>query len=213
VPLALTVYQYSVEQAKKKGSADRLVRDRAGGEHHQRDRRREEGAAPARSLALLRLRHQRGRPAHAGKNRLRPDPPEDRIAGQGVRLKFLDAAALLDEQEKSFGLFCKSTATASAAIQQRSRKDRGANAVVQKSGSITSIASSLVSTPAILFHSSASHCKTPPGSSAKQTFSFRPPRAPQTSPKSFQYLQSVQSYAKPGFFKFCSTIKNGSVSI
>ncbi len=58
-----------------------------------------------------------------------------------------------------------------------------------------------VSTPAIPFHSSASHC-SPPGSSGKADVFVSTPAGSTTSAKSFQYLQSVQSHAKPGFFKF-----------
>jgi len=55
----------------------------------------------------------------------------------------------------------------------------GANAAVQKVETLQVSLRLSVSTPAILFHSSASHCRRLPVLRAKQTFSFRPPRAPQ----------------------------------
>src|SRR5258706_2404004 len=58
-----------------------------------------------------------------------------------------------------------------------------------------------VSTPAIPFHSSASLC-SPSGSSGKADVFVTTPAGSTTSAKSCQYLQSVQSYANPGFFKF-----------
>src|SRR6266478_9752578 len=56
--------------------------------------------------------------------------------------------------------------------------------------------------PAILFLSSASPLRTPPGSSGKADVFVSTPSGSTMSSRSFQFLQSVQSYAKPGFFKF-----------
>ena len=78
----------------------------------------------------------------------------------------------------------------------------GANAAVQKVEAVTSIASSLGLDASYPFSLERITLQTPPGSSGKADVFVSVPAGSATSAKSFQYLQSVQSYAKPGFFKF-----------
>jgi iron(III) transport system substrate-binding protein len=105
VPLALTVYQYSVEQAKKKGSPiDWFVIEPAVSITN--------GIGVARRArhphaALLFYDYVIGPEGQRILARIGYVPANARIESpvKGVKLKFLDAATLLDEQEKSTGLF------------------------------------------------------------------------------------------------------------
>jgi hypothetical protein len=78
----------------------------------------------------------------------------------------------------------------------------GANAAVQKVEGVTSIASSLGLDLSYPFSLERITLQTSPGSSGKADVFVSAPAGSTTSAKSFQYLQSVQSYTKPGFFKF-----------
>jgi len=78
---------------------------------------------------------------------------------------------------------------------------------------ITSIASSLGLDAGYPFSLERITLQTPPGTSGKADVFVSAPAGSATSPKSFQYLQSVQSYANLVSSSFCSSIKNGSVSI
>jgi len=105
VPLALTVYQYSVEQAKKKGSpiewfaiepavtiADGIAVARK---------------APSPNAALLFYDYMLSPDAQRIVAKIGYLPTNTRIDPplKGVKLKVLDAATLLDEQEKSVARF------------------------------------------------------------------------------------------------------------
>src|SRR5467141_120961 len=91
-------------------------------------------------------------------------------------------------------------------LRQRSnkdhRRDRWRKCDRAKSGGATSIASSLGLDAGYPFSLERITLQTPPGTSGKADVFVSAPAGSATSPKSFQYLQSVQSYAKPGFFKF-----------
>jgi hypothetical protein len=78
----------------------------------------------------------------------------------------------------------------------------GANAAVQKVEGVTSIASSLGLDASYPFSLERITLQTPPGSSGKADVFVSAPAGATTSAKSFQYLQSVQSYSKPALFKF-----------
>jgi len=78
----------------------------------------------------------------------------------------------------------------------------GANAVVQKVESVTSIAASIGLDASYPFSLERITLQTPPGSPGKADVFVSAPAGATTSAKSFQYLQSVQSYSKPGLFKF-----------
>ncbi len=78
----------------------------------------------------------------------------------------------------------------------------GASATVQKVESVTAIAPSLGLDATYPFSLERITLQTPPGSSGKADVAVSSPAGSATSPKSFQFLQSVQSYAKPGLFKF-----------
>ncbi|TMH54705.1 MAG: extracellular solute-binding protein [Betaproteobacteria bacterium] len=96
VPLALTVYQYSVEQAKKKGSPiDWFVIEPAVSITNAIGVARR---APHPHAALLFYDYIIGPEGQRMLAKIGYVPTH-------VKLKFLDAATLLDEQEKSFGLF------------------------------------------------------------------------------------------------------------
>ena len=105
VPLALTVYQYSVEQAKKKGSPiDWFVIEPAMSITNAIGVARR---APHPHAALLFYDYIIGPEGQRMLAKIGYVPTHVRIEWpvKGVKLKFLDAATLLDEQEKSFGLF------------------------------------------------------------------------------------------------------------
>ncbi len=78
----------------------------------------------------------------------------------------------------------------------------GANATVQKVDSVTSIAASLGLGASYPFSLERITLQTPPGSSGKADVFVSAPAGSATSARSFQFLQSVQSHAKPGLFKF-----------
>ena len=105
VPLALTVYQYSVEQAKKKGSPiDWFAIEPAVSIANAIAVTRK---APHPHAALLLydfLLGAEGQRILAGIGYI-PTHAKIESPVKGVKLKFLDAAVLLDEQEKSTRLF------------------------------------------------------------------------------------------------------------
>jgi iron(III) transport system substrate-binding protein len=105
VPLALTVYQYSVEQAKKKGSpidwfAIEPAVSIANGIGVAK-------GAPHPHAALLFYDYIIGPEAQRILAKIGYVPTNTKIESpvKGVKLKLLDAAKLLDEQERSFSLF------------------------------------------------------------------------------------------------------------
>jgi len=105
VPLALTVYQYSVEQAKKKGSPiDWFAIEPAVSITNAIGVARR---APHPHAALLFYDYLIGAEGQRILASIGYVPTHARIESpvKGVKLKFLDAAALLDEQEKSTRLF------------------------------------------------------------------------------------------------------------
>ena len=78
----------------------------------------------------------------------------------------------------------------------------GANATVQSVDSVTTIASSLGLDASYPFPLERITAQTPPGSTGKADLFVSAPAGSVSSPGSFQYLQSVHSYAKPALFKF-----------
>ncbi len=78
----------------------------------------------------------------------------------------------------------------------------GANAFVQKVESVTSIAASLGLDASYPFSLQRITLQTPSGSSGKADVFISTPSGSTTSAKSFQFLQSVQSHSKAGFFRF-----------
>ena len=78
----------------------------------------------------------------------------------------------------------------------------GANASIQKVENVTAIAPSLSLDSTYPFSLERIILQIPPGTSGKADVSISTPAGATTSPKSFQYLQSVQSFSKPGLFKF-----------
>ena len=78
----------------------------------------------------------------------------------------------------------------------------GAVATVQKVESVTSIAPSLGLDASYPFSLERITVQTPTGSSGKADVFVSAPSGSTTSAKSFQYLQSVQSYSKAGSFRF-----------
>jgi iron(III) transport system substrate-binding protein len=105
VPLALTVYQYSVEQAKKKGSPIEWfaiepavsIADGIGVAKQ----------APSPNAALLFYDYMLSPEAHRILARIGYVPTSTRVESplKGLKLKLLDAATLLDEQDKSMARF------------------------------------------------------------------------------------------------------------
>lgn len=105
IPLALTVYQYSVEQAKKKGSPiDWFVIEPAVSVTNGIAVARR---APHPHAALLFYDYIIGAEGQRILARIGYVPTHARVESpvKGVKLKLLDTATLVDEQEKSFGLF------------------------------------------------------------------------------------------------------------
>lgn len=101
VPLALTVYQYSVEQAKKKGSAiDWFAIEPAVA---IADGMGVAKKAPSPNAALLFYEYMLGVEAQQVLARIGYLPTNTQVEPplKGVKIKLLDAAALLDEQDKS----------------------------------------------------------------------------------------------------------------
>jgi hypothetical protein len=78
----------------------------------------------------------------------------------------------------------------------------GAGATVQKVENVTNIAPSLALDASYPFSIERITLQTPPGSSGKADVFVSTPAGSTTSAKSFQYLQSVHVYSKPGDFKF-----------
>ncbi|PYT48250.1 MAG: hypothetical protein DMG44_15585 [Acidobacteria bacterium] len=77
-----------------------------------------------------------------------------------------------------------------------------ANATVTKIESVTDIAPSLGLDASYPFPLERATIQSPAGSPGKADVVVTSPAGSTTSAKSFQYLQSVQSYSKPGFFRF-----------
>jgi iron(III) transport system substrate-binding protein len=105
VPLALTVYQYSVEQAKKKGSpVDWFAIEPAIAIADGMGVARK---APSPNAALLFYEYMLGAEAQRAIARIGYLPTSTKVDSplKGVKVKLLDAAALLDEQEKSLARF------------------------------------------------------------------------------------------------------------
>jgi iron(III) transport system substrate-binding protein len=105
IPLALTVYQYSVEQAKKKGSqiewfaiepaiaiADGIAVAKK---------------APSPNAALLFYDYMLGEQAQRAIAKIGYVPSSSQVESplKGVKTKLLEPAALLDDQEKSSARF------------------------------------------------------------------------------------------------------------
>lgn len=78
----------------------------------------------------------------------------------------------------------------------------GANATVQKVENVPTIAPSLSLNASYPFPLERITLLTPPGSPGKADILISAPTGSATSPRSFQYLQSVHSYSKPALFKF-----------
>lgn len=78
----------------------------------------------------------------------------------------------------------------------------GANATVQRVDSLTTIASSLGLDASYPFPLERITVQAPAGVAGKTDLFISAPAGSATSPKSFQYLQSVHSYSKPALFKF-----------
>ena len=105
VPLALTVYQYSVEQAKKKGSPiDWFVIGAAVSITNGIGIPKK---APHPNAALLFYDYLLGEEAQRIVARIDYVPTNTKVESpvKGVKLKSLDPAALLDNQEKSMRQF------------------------------------------------------------------------------------------------------------
>jgi IPT/TIG domain len=78
----------------------------------------------------------------------------------------------------------------------------GANAIVQKVESVAAVAPSVGLDSTYPFSLQRITLQTPPGSSGKADVFVSTPAGSTASAKSFQYLQSVQSYSNPALFKF-----------
>ncbi len=78
----------------------------------------------------------------------------------------------------------------------------GANATVQKVENVTGIVPSLGLDASYPFSLERITLQTPPGSPGKADLFISAPAGSTTSAKSFQFMQSVQSFSKPGFYKF-----------
>jgi len=89
----------------------------------------------------------------------------------------------------------------------------GANATVQKVESVTSITASLGLDASYPFSLERITLQTPPVPRAKQTFSFRPPRAPRRQPNHFSTCRVFNRMRNPVCSSSCSTIGNASASI
>jgi len=77
-----------------------------------------------------------------------------------------------------------------------------ANAIVQKVGNVTSIAASIGLDASYPFPLERITVQTPAGTSGKADVFVSTAAGSTMSAESFQFLQSVQSYAKPALFKF-----------
>lgn len=78
----------------------------------------------------------------------------------------------------------------------------GANATVQKVENLTSLSPSLGLDASYPFPLERITLQTPAGASGKAELLITAPSGSASLPKAFQYLQSVQSYSKPGLYKF-----------
>jgi len=78
----------------------------------------------------------------------------------------------------------------------------GAAATVQSAENVVSIASSLGLDTSYPFPLEQITLQTPPGTAGKADLLINVPSGSATASKSFQYLQSVQSFSKPGLYKF-----------
>jgi hypothetical protein len=78
----------------------------------------------------------------------------------------------------------------------------GGSATVQSLVNVTSITSSLGLDASYPFSQERITLQTPPGTAGTVSVSISTPSGSVTSSKSFQYLQSVQSFSKPGLYKF-----------
>jgi hypothetical protein len=78
----------------------------------------------------------------------------------------------------------------------------GANATVQKMETVGAIATSLGLDSSYPFSLQRITLQTPSGSSGKADVSIAAPAGSVASSKAFQYLESVQSYSKPAFYRF-----------
>lgn len=91
-------------------------------------------------------------------------------------------------------------------FRQRPHKNQrsigGANATVQKTENLTSIAPSLGLDSTYPFSLERITLQTPPGTAGKADLVITSPAGSITASKAFQYLQGVNFYAKPSFDKF-----------
>jgi hypothetical protein len=78
----------------------------------------------------------------------------------------------------------------------------GASATVQSVVNVTSVATSLGLDASYPFSLERITLQTPPGTAGTASVSISTPSGSVTSSKSFQYLQSAQSFSKPGLYKF-----------
>jgi hypothetical protein len=78
----------------------------------------------------------------------------------------------------------------------------GANATIQKVEKVSAVATSLGLDASYPFSLERITLQTPPGSSGKADVLIAAPAGSTTSTKSFQYLQSVQTFSKPAFYRF-----------
>lgn len=78
----------------------------------------------------------------------------------------------------------------------------GAAATVQKVENVTSIASSLGLDPTYPFPIERITLQTPPGTSGRVDVLVTSAAGSVTNSKAFQFLQNVQTFSKPGFFRF-----------
>ena len=78
----------------------------------------------------------------------------------------------------------------------------GANAVVQKVENVTTMAASIGLDASYPFSLERITLQAPPGASGKTDVFVSAAAGSTMSAKSFQFLQGIQSYAKPAFFKF-----------
>ena len=78
----------------------------------------------------------------------------------------------------------------------------GAAAAVQKVENVTAIAPSLGLASSYPFPLERITLQTPPGTPGKADLLINVPSGSATAAKSFQYLQSIHSYSKPGLYKF-----------
>jgi hypothetical protein len=83
-----------------------------------------------------------------------------------------------------------------------SAKIGGANATVQKVETVTAIATSLGLDATYPFPLERITLQTPPGSSGKADVVIAAPAGSAAAARAFQYLQSVQTFSRPAFYRF-----------